>query len=88
MMAEFRIKEFLFRNTWISANNIYKYLRSAESNGLNKHKAIRRDDNDIVFINEDRFIQWVLNESKNLRRVYLHVMAKRKELEERKKQAS
>lgn len=70
-MKLYRIKEFTHKHIWVSSASMARCVNQSKTNGLVEYGGIVRDGKK-VFIDEDKFIKWVLDCSTNLKRMYEH----------------
>ncbi len=71
----YRIKEFAHKHIWTNERNIANYIHKAEENGLLEYMGFVREDK-ALYIDEDNFMNWVLNHTTNLKKTYLHYLTK------------
>ncbi len=74
-MKLYRIKDFAHKHIWTNERNICNYIHKSKENGLLESGGFMRDGRS-VYIIEDKFIEWVLNCTTNLKKMYLHNLSK------------
>lgn len=72
----YRIKDFVGKHTWTNEKNIVNYIHNTQKTKIVDYGAVVREGR-AIYLDEDNFINWVLNHTTQLRKTYLHYKARR-----------
>ena len=76
-MTLYRFKEFALRHPWTNENNLRNAIHKSKMKGILENPWYVYIDK-ALHIDEERFLDWVLNESKYPKLAYLHYLSKNK----------